>query len=177
MPGSSRTTTTSRRAPGCRRPSGARPARAFTLIELTLVIATIAVLTAIAVPKYAQSMNRYRVDIAAKRVVADLALARSAGRASAVGQVIDFATPANGYTLTDLAAPDGRTGSYAVKLADEPYRVSITSAAFGTASPAAKSVRFSRYGTPEAGGTVVIASGGYQRTIQLDPVTGRAEVR
>src|SRR5688500_12739493 len=69
-----------------RRPDGR--ARGFSLIELVLVVATIAVLSAIAVPKYADAMNRYRVDLAAKRVVADFALARSSARGSGLGQVV-----------------------------------------------------------------------------------------
>ena len=51
--------------------SVATRARAFSLIELVLVVATIAVLSAIAVPKYASAMNRYRVDLAAKRYARD----------------------------------------------------------------------------------------------------------
>jgi prepilin-type N-terminal cleavage/methylation domain-containing protein len=152
-------------------------ARGFSLIELVLVVATIAVLSAIAVPKYADATNRYRVDLAAKRVVADLALARSSARATGKGQVVDFATPANGYTMAGLAAPDGRAGDYAVRLGEEPFKCTISRVEFGTATPPAKSVRFTRYGTPEAGGGVVITSGGYSKTVLLDPVSGRAEVR
>src|SRR4051812_31276460 len=95
-------------------------AGAFSLVEMTLVIATIAVLAAIGIPRYADAINRYRVDMAAKRIVADLALARSSARASGAGQVVDFATPANGYTMAGLAAPDGRAGSYVVRLGDDP---------------------------------------------------------
>jgi Tfp pilus assembly protein FimT len=151
--------------------------RAFTLVELVLVVAAIAALSAIAVPRYSNSMNRYRVDIAAKRVVADMALARSAARASGTGQIVDFSTPTNGYTFTGLAAPDGKSGEYTVKLSDDPYKVKISSVAFGTATPAAKSVRFTRFGVPELDGTVVVTCGDYSRTVLIDSITGRAEVR
>jgi prepilin-type N-terminal cleavage/methylation domain-containing protein len=153
-----------------------RRRRGFTLIELTLVIATIAVLSAIAIPKYAQAVNRYRVDLAAKRVVADFAMARAAARASGAGQVVDFSTPANGYTLTGLRAADGRSGHYVVRLDAEPFKVTISEVAFGDPASPAQSVRFTRYGTPEVSGGVVVSSGGYQKAVLLD-VTGRAEVR
>ena len=146
----------------------------FTLIELVVVVATVAVLSAIAVPRYADALARYRVDMAAKRVAADLMLARSHARTNAATQVVDFALPAGGYMLTGMPAPDGRAGDYAVHLGDEPYRSSIQSASFG--DPAATVVRFDRYGVPDKGGTVVVQSGGYRRTVVLDVVNGKAEV-
>jgi prepilin-type N-terminal cleavage/methylation domain-containing protein len=149
--------------------------RAFTLIELVIVIAAIAILSLIAIPKYASAVNRYRVDIAAKRVVSDLALARASARANGVDLVVNFATPANGYTLVGVAAADGKAGDYTVKLSDEPYKVSLGSAAFGT--PATTSVTFTKYGTPKAAGGVIVSSGDYSKTVLLDGITGRAEVQ
>lgn len=153
-----------------------RHTRAFTLIELTLVIALIAILSAVAVPHYASSLNRYRVELAAKRVVADIGIARAAARSSATGLTVNFASPANGYTLVGHPAVDGKSGDYAVKLSDEPYKVSLGSAAFGP-SPSSTSIQFTRYGVPVAGGTVIVSSGRYQKKIVIDGVTGRAEAQ
>jgi hypothetical protein len=63
-----------------------------------------------------------------------------------------------------------------VKLSDEPYKVSLGTVAFGS-SPTSTSVQFTRYGTPNAAGSVVVTSGGYTKTIYLDGTTGRTEVR
>ena len=111
--------------------------------------------------------------MATQRVIADIALARSSARASGKGLVMNFASPANGYTLVGLSAPDGRTGDSAVSLAADPYKVLISSATFGNDT----SAKFTRYGTPEAGGTIVVSSGAYQKTILVDAVTGRAEAQ
>jgi hypothetical protein len=117
------------------------------------------------------------VDVAAKRIVADFALARTAARTSGGGQLVTFGTPANGYTLAGLPSADKRSGDYVVRLGDEPFKVVVSSPAFG--SPAGNFVRFDRYGYPEnaGGGSVVVTSGRFSRTVLLDPVTGRAEVQ
>lgn len=151
--------------------------RAFTLIEMVFVVATVAVLAAVGIPRYAQSMNRYRVDIAARRVVADLGLARTAARSAGSGQAVDFSTPANGYTLTGMASPDRRSDTYAVKLGDEPYKVAVSSVTLDAAPAGTTSVNFTRYGLPQYGGTIVLSSGGYTKSVVLDAVTGRAEVQ
>lgn len=165
-----------RRGTTARRGRGGGGGRgAFTLVELVLVIAAVAILSAIAVPRYASALARYRVDLAAKRVVGDLALARSHARTNSTRQLIDFSTPANGYTLSGVPSPDGGAGGYVVRLGDEPYKASLGEVAFG--GPVATSVRFDRFGTPDGGGTVVVSAGGYQKTVALDAVTGKAVVR
>jgi Tfp pilus assembly protein FimT len=148
---------------------------AFTLIEMTLVIVAIAIVSAIAIPRYAGAVNRYRVEMAAKRVAADFGLARNAARTSGLGQAIEFGTPINGYTMAGLAAADGRTGDYIVKLGDEPYKVSLGTVTIGSAG--ATSFQFTRYGYPTAAASVVVTSSGYSKTIYVDGTTGRTEVR
>src|SRR5204863_23675 len=56
--------------------------RAFSLIEITLVLMVMGVLAALAVPRYASALARYRADAAARRIVADLDLARTTARSS-----------------------------------------------------------------------------------------------
>ena len=147
---------------------------AFTVIELVLVIATIAVLSAIAVPRYADALARYRADLAAKRVAADLMLARANARTTGTPQVVDFAAPADGYTLTGMPAPDGGAGDYAVRLSDEPYGAALDAVSFG--DPPATSVTFDRYGAPNVSGGVVVKAGRYQKTVSIDVVSGKAVI-
>src|SRR5438093_1386153 len=60
--------------------------RAFTIADIVLVTAIIAVLGAIAVPRYSLALARYRVAAAGQRVAADLSLAQTAGRTTSAGQ-------------------------------------------------------------------------------------------
>src|SRR5918993_3806654 len=82
-----------RRAPVGRRAAG------FSLFELLFVISIIAIVAATAMPKYGRSVARYRAECAARRVAADLALAKASARAASDERVVTFNTVAGTYTL------------------------------------------------------------------------------
>src|SRR3954451_23186913 len=77
-----------------RRANPARPQRrsstAFTLFELMIVILIIWIAAAVAVPRYASSVGRYRAEFAAKRVAADLNLARARAKAASSTRNVTF---------------------------------------------------------------------------------------
>src|SRR5438034_11623152 len=96
---------------------------AFSLIELVLVIVIATILAAVAMPRYASALTHWRVDAAAHRVAADLALARNVARTASSTQIISFSTTS--YQLVGYASIDGPASSYTVNLAAEPYGASI----------------------------------------------------
>ena len=66
---------------------------AFTFIELVIVLLVMGILTAVAAPKFFDSLLFHRVESAARRVKADLELARTQARltsASSIGHVLKF---------------------------------------------------------------------------------------
>ena len=70
-----------------------RAARAgFSLLELVIVLAIVATLATIAAPRYGASLAAYRVESAARRIVADLALARSMARTENRRVIVKFDT-------------------------------------------------------------------------------------
>ncbi len=141
-----------------------------------MTMAVIAVLSAIAIPHYGRSLTRYRANVAAKRIAADLALARGNARIQSITQTVDFSTPANGYTLTGMADPNRPASIYAVDLTASPYKSTLTSAAFGSGA-ASRLISFDRFGTPSAAGTIVVQSGDFQKTISVDGTTGVVTVQ
>ena len=151
-----------------------RRSRGFTLMEMVtscLVISLIMVSLG-----YALKLALVSTGNGAAQAAATLDAGDVVGRITDdLNEAINFGSPANGYTMPGLAAPDGRAGDYTVKLTDEPYKVSLGTAAFGASS--VTSVQFTRYGYPTAAGSVVVTSGGYSKTIYLDGTTGRTEVR
>src|SRR5438105_3411892 len=63
---------------------------AFSLVELTVVLALVVIVSAIALPRYWSSAGYYRVDLAARRLAADLALAQTHARTTAQFQNVRF---------------------------------------------------------------------------------------
>jgi prepilin-type N-terminal cleavage/methylation domain-containing protein len=150
-------------------PRSPRRARrdAFSLIELTVVVLIIGIFTALAVPAFVDSLLFYRIESAARRVKADLELARQTARLTSATQTITF----TGATYTASAGVDGLNhpdDAYSVNLAAPPYEISNVVANFtGNAS-----ISFNGYGTPTAGGTVVLTAPKHQCTVTLDGATG-----
>lgn len=152
-----------------RAPSTRRRQRAFSLLELLVVMVVVATIAGIAAPRYARSLDRYRADAAARRVVADLRFAAAEARASSASRTVTFDTATDDYQI------DGMATAYTVRLSDAPYSATLVSVVFDDpADPGDSTVAvvFDGYGRPDSGGTVIISSGSTTRTITLDPIAG-----
>ncbi len=147
---------------------------ALTLIEMLVVLVIMAVLAAVAVPRFGSADARHRVDVAARRVVADLELARQRARAASGYRSVVFDPAGALYRLPGVPHPDrpGSSDDYTVELGRAPYGASIIAVDFGGDA----TIVFDGFGTPDSGGGVTIRVGGYTRTVTVDPQTGNATV-
>jgi type II secretion system protein H len=147
----------------------------FTAVELAIVVIILAIVAAAAVPKYADALNRFRVDAAARRIAADLATAQARARATSSSQTILFTLPPQGsqYQIAGMKDPDRPAATYTVNLADSPYQVTLSSASLGGDS----TLIYNGYGIPDSGGTVVVGSGQYTKTVTIDATTGMAAIQ
>jgi prepilin-type N-terminal cleavage/methylation domain-containing protein len=152
-------------------PALGRPA--FSLLELVLVIALLAMLAAVAVPRYAGSLSRYRADLAAKRIAADLGMTRNNAFASGTHRTATFTTATNSYVLVGIRGLDQATTDNLVSVSANPYFAQLFSADFAGGS----SVIFDAYGVPDHGGSVVVRSGSFQKTVTVDAGTGNVSVQ
>ena len=146
--------------------------RAFSYVEVLVVVMILAIMAAVAVPKYADSLVRMRLDAAARRIVSDFAAAQARARVTSSRQTITFTVPPAGssYQIVGMSDPD-RTGlTYTVNLADTSYQATLVSVNLGGDA----TLVYDGYGNPDSSGTIVVQSGSYTKTITIDPNTGAA---
>ena len=145
----------------------------FSLLELVLVLVIVGTLAGMAAPRYANSISRYRADLAAQRVAADLSLARRHALTTGAAETMTFTPASEQYQIARLQSMDHSADDYAVSLSASPYRADLVSASFGGDA----TVVFDAYGVPDDGGQIVVQAGHFQKTIVLDPDSGRATVQ
>ena len=143
------------------------------MFELIIAMSLMAIVAALAVPRYASSVGRYRAEAAARRIAADLALAAAKAKAVSAGQSVTFNAMAGTYTVSGVRNLDHPGSLYTVDLAGDPYRVTIGHADFGGAPQA----QFDMFGMPQWGGTVLVRAGDYSRTVQLLKADGSVTVQ
>lgn len=154
-------------------PSAVHNRKAFSLVEVVLVLAILAILVAIAAPRYGTAVARYQAEMAARRIVADLALARSRARISSTQHSVAFTPATDQYQLPGVADLKNSSGDYLVDLSARPYYADLFSADFGGET----TVVFDGYGTPNSSGQIVVEVGNIQKIISLDQDTGKASVQ
>jgi len=140
----------------------------MTHLELLLVITIMVLAALVAIPRYANAMSNYRADMAARRIVADLRWAQARARNQSTSQTVTFNTTNSTYQIVGANDPDHIASGYTVDLTADPYRAAITSVSLGTQPQ----VVFNGYGIPTNGGTIVVGSGGAQKTITIETTAG-----
>jgi len=137
------------------------------------VLAIIVTLAAIATPRYAASLTRYRADLAARRIIGDIEQARLGAKAASTSISIEFFVGDNKYEIPGLSPLNGSSGSYIVELSARPYEAKLVSAGFSGDAE----LIFNGWGMPDSSGTVILTVGSERRTITVDGETGKATVQ
>lgn len=147
--------------------------RAFSLLEIVLVLAVFVVLAAIAAPRYGRAAARYRADAAARRIVSDMALTRKSARSAGARRALSFSVESDEYSVAGMADLRDSSADYRVDLKARPYEARILSADFGGDAE----LVFDGYGAPDSGGRVRVQVGEAVRTVLFDANTCEAAVQ
>ncbi len=143
--------------------------RAYTLLELVLVVVIIAMAATMAAPRIHRSIQRQRIEAAANRVAADLRMARRRAMAQSASVAIEFdVTKGESAYQVNMPHPDHPDAKYRVILTLEPYLVTISSAVFG----ADAELIYDGFGVPDSNGQVVLVLGDHRRVITIDASAG-----
>ena len=143
-------------------------ARAFTLLELAIVVVVIGVVVAVSVPKYAESRSRYQVELAARKVSVDATYVQNDARYASAARAIDYNPPTDTYTFIYTSPASSSPETALVVLRNAPFHVSILNADFNSGS----TLTFNGFGLPLAGGTVAVGTDTRGKSITVDPDTG-----
>ncbi len=133
----------------------------------------LATLGAIAVPRYATALDRYHADATARRLVADLELARATARNTSASVTVTFDPGLNTYVMTGVDSLDHPGNTATLVLSDAPYRSELVSTGLGGDDE----IVFDGFGVPDLGGAVLIRCGAEIRVIGVDDQTGVASVQ
>jgi Tfp pilus assembly protein FimT len=136
-------------------------------------MAIMAILAAVAAPRYVAAAARYRADFAARRIAADFAAAQSTARATSNSQSVVFDRTAGTYQVVGMRELDSTATTYRIDLSSDPYSVIIGTVNFGGGSQ----VIFNAFGELNNAGSVTVQAGGVTRTVTLDAATGKATVQ
>ena len=156
------------------RSSRPSPRPGFTLVELLMTIAIVAVVAAMVAPRWGRSMSRFGADAAARRILADLAWAQARARITSSTQTVSLNLSASQYQLVGVSDPDHAGSTYAVDLTASPYRAKLVSA---SAADANGNIVFDGYGTPATSGSIVVQSGDFQYTVLINAGSGSLTIQ
>ncbi len=145
----------------------------FTLLDLVVAMAIIVIVAAIATPRYANALTRYRAEAAARRVAADFQLTRQTAKSTSSSRTVEFDAVDDSYVIPNVRELDTAGTTYHVQLQDPPYQAQIVSVDLG----GDWEITFDGFGMPDSGGFVIVQAGDYQYTVVVDPETGATEVQ
>jgi prepilin-type N-terminal cleavage/methylation domain-containing protein len=156
------------------------PRRGVTLVEITVSVMILGILAAVAAPIYSNSLQAYRADNAAKRIVQDILQTQRIARQANSSRSIAFNAAEPSYTLSGINSLDRSSAPYKVMLSQAPYQVTISSlvtVAQPTTQLANVSVTFDRFGMPDQGIKVTVRSGAVQKQVNVAAPSGRVSVQ
>jgi len=154
------------------RARGTSVARAFSLLELTVVLIIMGIAGAMAAPRYAGFIAKSHLDAAASRITVDLELARRTAKRTGTSRSVVFNTALDSYSITERSGMDRKSIAYSVALSENPYMAQIVSVTFSGGS-----ITFDGFGVPDSSGSVVIQVGRYQRQINVTAGTGSGIIK
>ena len=143
--------------------------KAFTLLELILIIVITAILAVVVVPNFFSGYSTVRTSVAIKQIADDIRFCREEAIATRKKCRIQFNTGSNSYTVyldgTVMTHPVNQ-GNFVVDLGSD---ITLTAVSFS-----GDSLSFNKFGNPAQGGTITLNGSRY---IIVEPETGTLDIQ
>ncbi len=138
--------------------------KAYSLVELVLVLVVIATLAAIAAPRFATANSNYRAGAAANRIATDLRLAQQRAKVGSKPVSVQFSLDDNEYRIVGEKSLKSAFANYVVILAEPPYHARLTAVETGSNDTA---IRFNGFGIPRHAATITLQANGVGKTVTV----------
>lgn len=145
--------------------------RAFTLLELVIVIVILSITAAVAIPRMSAASTRYRVDAAVQQLLADVNITAAVANQASQMRSISFDATDETYELIGQPSPNNPAQDYVVDLGVEPFNVNMLGISFGD-----NKLDISGHGLLLETGQVTIAAGQDARRIVFTEGTSTIQV-
>jgi Tfp pilus assembly protein FimT len=140
----------------------------LSFVEVVIATMVVGIMAAVAAPRFAEAIQYHSVEMAAKRIVADLELTRSVAYTTGGSQTVRFDAQAGTYQLVGIVDPDRpKATDTTVNITDTPYSCQFRSIDNSV-------LTYNGHGLPNTGAQIVIRNGSLQRTIRVNATSGRA---
>lgn len=142
--------------------------RAFTLVELVIVLAIFAITAAIAVPRYQHAASRYRALTAARRLAADIDNLRQTAITKSLTHLLRAPAAGTRYQTVDKSSGWAGGSVTTINLGIEPYLAAFTTVDLG----ADGELVFDGFGNPDGPATFTLTSGNAAARVTVTDKSG-----
>jgi prepilin-type N-terminal cleavage/methylation domain-containing protein len=156
--------------PANQRPTPTRSVqgRAFSLVELVVVVAILGLVAAIAAPRYGAATGRYRCEMAARRLIADLGAAQDKARACSAPVIVHL-YPTKAWYIVENTAPNASPNFSKTDLGADPYFVTYERITLDNGND---DITFDGYGTIDTAGVISLSSGAWLARVTISDKGG-----
>ena len=145
----------------------------YSLMEMVIVMLTLGIVAAVAVPRYTASLNRYRTQVAVQRLAQDIELCRRHARFTSQNVTLTVSFGKSFYRISSVDSPLRPGNPYEVIIGDEGTNGAICPVVNGVVSSGSRSttpdltITFDRYGNPLQSAEIGIRYGSSTGIVQL----------